>query len=202
MASVAAPYGFQPISGQSGIPNPVRMQNGIANQYTTNIYKGSAVKLVTATGTLQLVTNPGGIPDPIYGIFAGVYYTPLGGRPTVSPYWTAGTNVDTTQDFMVYIWPAWLPDTRWRVQADGPVGQALMGSQFLVTNPTAGNTTTGLSGQTVGAAGAGAGVQGQFALTEFFDNNGIYDTIGDAFTDLICTIALPQVGLGNQKSIG
>ena len=53
----------------------------------SNIFKFQPIKLVAATGTLQAVTNPGGTPDQIYGIFAGVEFTPLGGRPTVSPFW-------------------------------------------------------------------------------------------------------------------
>ena len=49
-------------------------------------------------------------------------------------------------------------------------------------------------------AGVAAGAQGQFALMEF--EGAASETIGDAFTDLICTCAFPQVGLGSQTSIG
>ena len=46
------------------------------------------------------------------------------------------------------------------------------------------------------------GSQGQLALTEF--DTAVGDPLGggDAFTDLICTVAYPQVGFGAQKSIG
>lgn len=200
MSLVAAPYGLQPISSQVGIPRPLRMPLGIASGYAANIFKYSAVTLVPATGVLNAVTNPGGVPQGIFGIFAGVEYTPVGGRPAVSPFWASGTVYDPTYDMFVYLWPAWTPDTRFRVQADGSVAQPLMGQQFNITNPAAGNTATGLGACTVGAAGIGQGAQGQFALIEF--DNGINETPGDAFTDLVVTIALPQIGFGPQPSIG
>lgn len=200
MSLTSAPYGIQPISDQTGIARTERMPLGIANQYNANIFKWNAVKLVN--GTLQAVTNNGGVPDQIYGLFMGVEYTPLGGRPAVSPFWPAGTNYDATQNMFVYFWPAWIPGTRFQVQADGSVAQALMGAQFNITNLAAGNTVTGLGQCTVGAAGVNANSQGQFTLVEFATLVGDPDGGGDAYTDLIVTTAYPQVGLGSQKSIG
>ena len=202
MAATSSPYGIQPVSDQSGIVRPLRMPNGILNQYNSNIFKWQAVTLDPATGTLQAVTNPGGTPQPLFGIFLGAEFTPLGGRPTESPFWPAGTNVTTAENFFVYVWPCWIPGTRFKIQADGSVAQTLMGSQFNITNLAAGSTQTGLSTCTVGAAGVPAASQGQFTLVEFGTDVGDPDGGGDAFTDLICTIAYPQVGLGPQKSIG
>ena len=215
MALFSSPYGFKPISDQSGFaPRPVRLpynpgvSGGIASGQVGNIFKYQPVAINTATGTIVPVTNPGGVPQKIYGIFSGVEYTPLGGRPAVSPYWPSGTVYDPTLDMLVYIWPFWLPSLRFKVQADGSVPQALLGSQFNITNPVAGviNGGVGLSQATVGAAGVGAGAQGQFALTEFATDVAVagqgQSLPGDAFTDLIMTIALPQVGLGIQASAG
>lgn len=196
MAATSTPYGAQMVSDQSGIGRTVRMQNGIQNGLASNIFKFQPIKMVTAgggQGTVAPVTNAGGVPDPIWGIFAGVEYTPQGGRPAVSPYWPSGTTYDTTLDMFVYFWPLWLPNLRIRVQADGSVGQTLLGSSFNFTNLGNGSTATGLSACTVAAAGVAAGSQGQLTLTEF--DNQVGDTIGDAFTDLICTIAYPQVGM-------
>lgn len=200
MASTSSPYGLQPISSQDGVARPIRMPNGIANSLASNIFKYQAVTLNPATGTLIPVTNPGGVPQRIFGVFAGVEYTPLGGRPTVSPFWPSGTTFDPNFDMLVYLWPAWTPAYRFRVQADGAVAQTLMGSQFNITNVSAGSTAVGLSQSTVGAAGVPAGAQGQFALVEF--DVQVNDLIGDAFTDLIVTTAFPQVGFGPQASIG
>src|SRR6266513_1546540 len=128
MSAVSSPYGIQPISGISGIPRSFRMPNGIASGLAANIFKGQAVTISPATGTLVPVTNPGGVPQRIFGIFGGVEYTPSGGRPAVSPFWPSGTVYDSTLDMNVYFWPAWDPGTRFRIQADGAVAQTLFGS--------------------------------------------------------------------------
>ncbi len=200
MAAISSPYGAQLGADQTGNGRPARLANGIANQYGSNIFKWQPVKISATTGTMQAVTNPGGTPDPLFGLFAGVEYTPLGGRPVVSPFWPAGTNVDTTYDFLVYYWPLWIPGSRIYVQADGSVPQALLGASFNFTNLGNGSTSLGLSQCTVGAAGVPAGSQGQLTLVEFGEQVG--STIGDAYTDLICTVAYPQIGFRGQNSIG
>lgn len=208
MAQTSSPYGFQPISSQSGIVRPLRMPNGsIANGFASSMFKFQPVKLVA--GLLQPLTA---VTDPIFGIFAGIEYTPLGGRPAVSPFWPAGTAYDNTgtYDFNVYLWPAWLPDLRLAVQANGSVNQVAMGGQFAVSTATigAGSTSTGLSAASVNATVVPAGTQGQFALVEFApfvsDPASAPGTTagGDPFTDLIVSIAYPQTVSGFQTSIG
>lgn len=201
MSLISNPYGFQPISDQSGELRPVRIPNGIANTLASNIFKFQPVKL--ASGVITPVTA---ITDQIFAIFAGVEFTPLGGRPTESPFWPANTNFDPSYDMFVYVWPAWLPSLRLQVQADGAVAQALLGSQFNISTATIanGSTTIGLSQASVLHGGVAQGTQGQFALTEFAQGNTqtLGSLPGDAFTDLICTIAYPQVGSGYQTSIG
>ena len=197
MASISSPYGAQVVSSQSGIVRPLRIPNGIVSGLSSNIFKFQPVKIATASGTITPVSAG---TDKIFGIFAGVEYTPMGGRPAESPFWPSGAVFDPTYDMFVYVWPAWMPDFRIQIQADGSVAQALLGSQFNFTNLTTGSTSTGLSACTVGAAGVAASSQGQLALVEFA--NSIGDAPGDAYTDLICTIANPQVGFGPQTSIG
>lgn len=202
MASVSSPYGIKVISDQTGVaPRPWRIPNGIASGLASNIFKGQAVKIDPVTGTITPITNPGGTPDQLVGVFDGVDYTPLGGRPTVSPFWPAGQLVNTAEDFLVYLYPLWIPGYRLQVQADGAVAQALLGSEFNLNNLAAGSTFTGLSACTVAAAGVPAGSQGQLTLTEFYDGV-VTDAIGDAFTDLIMTVAYPQLGFRGQNSIG
>jgi hypothetical protein len=197
MASTSSPYGFVPISHQTGTPRTSRMPDAIVSGLAANIFKYQPIKLVS--GYIEPVTAT---TDQIFGIFAGVEYTPTGGRPAVSPFWANGT-VYTTVDWMnVYYWPAWDATLRFQVQADGAVAQALMGSQFNIANPTAGSTATGLSAANVLHAGVAGSSQGQFFLEEFF--TGVNDPVNgnDAYTDLIVGIAYQQVGPGYQTSIG
>lgn len=196
MASTATPYGFQPISHLSGTPRTVRMPFGIASAYGANIFKYQPIKLVS--GLIQAVTAT---TDQIFGIFAGVEFTPSGGRPAESPFWPTGQTYDTGYDMFVYFWPAWDPALRLQVQADGAVAQALMGSQFNVATPTAGNTTTGLSAAAVLHAGVAAASQGQFFFEEFAPLVGDSPP-NDLFADLIVGVSYQQVGAGYQTSIG
>lgn len=201
MAATANPYGVRVISDQGGFAaRPWRIPNGIASGLASNIFKGQPVKLSTVTGTITPCTNPGGTPDQVLAIFDGVDYTPTGGRPTISPFWPAGATFLASDDMLVYLYPLWIPGYRLQVQADGAVAQALLGSGFNFTGLGNGSTTSGYSACTVGAAGVAAGSQAQVALTEF--STDIASTIGDAFTDLICTVAFPQVGFRGQNSIG
>ncbi len=210
MSAVSSPYGIQPIASQGGIARTLRMPLGIPSGLAQQISKFQAVTLdvVTNPGTLLPVTNPGGVPQKIFGIFAGVSFTPLGGQPTDLPYWPSGAVYDSSQDMLVYVWPASDPLLRYMVQADGSVAQTLMGSQFNITNPTANNTPPGVSLCTVGAAGVAAASQGQFVLEEFLPAVGDPASQpgaaagGDAFTDLIVRIAYPQISGGFQASIG
>lgn len=208
MSAVQAPYGFQPISSQSGFIRPLRMPLGIANTLSSNIFKWQPVKL--ASGVITPVTAT---TDQIFGIFAGCEYTPVGGRPAVSPLWPASTTYDTGYDMFAYVWPAWLPDLRLLVQADGSVSQASFGGQFNILAGSgtdgiaSGNTTTGLSLAGVNHTVVAGSSQGQFALVEFAPL--VNDPAsapgasgGDAFTDLIVTIAYPQIVGGFQTSIG
>lgn len=208
MSATQGAYGFQPISSQSGIVRPLRLPLGIANSLASNIFKYQPVKL--ASGVITPVT---GTTDAIFGIFAGCEFTPSGGRPTESPFWPSGTTYDTTFDMFAYVWPAWLPDLRLLVQANGSVAITAFGQQFNIVagagtgGIAAGSTSTGLSAAAVNATPPGTGQQGQFALVEFAPL--VNDPAsapgstpaGDAFTDLIVTVARQQIVGGIQTSI-
>lgn len=201
MPSTASPYGIQVISDQVGVtPRPMRIVNGIASGLASNIYKGQPVKMNPATGTITPVTNPGGTPDALFAVFDGVYYTPVGGRPIDTPIWSSGTVWDTGYDMFVYVYPLWLPSTRIQVQADGSVAQTALGQGFNLNALSSGNTTTGQSTCSVDSTGVAAGSQAQLAFIEFA--NGINDSIGDAYTDMIFTVAYPQIGFRGQNSTG
>lgn len=200
MASTSSPYGLQPISDGVGTPRTLRIPYGITSGLASNIFKFTPVFINVTYGTVTPCTAT---TDKIFGVFAGVEYTPTGGRPTVSPLWASGTTYDSSLDMFVYIWPAWNVSTRWQIQADGAVAQPLLGSGFNLSNFTAGNTSTGLSGVTAAYAGVAVGggsATAQVTLQEFAPQ--VNDAIGDAYTDLIVTITYPQIGFQGSFSIG
>lgn len=193
MATTAAPYGFQPINHLAGTPRLIRMTGGIASGQSGAIYKFQPIKLVA--GFISPVTAS---TDPIYGIFAGVTYTPTSGSPIDTNQWPSGQTYVSTNDVYVYYWPAWDPSLRLRVQADGAVAQALMGSQFNVAS-VSGSSTSGLSQASVANAGVTTTYQGQFFFYEYEESP--TSTPGDAYTDLIVGVAYPQIGPAGQNSI-
>ena len=138
--------------------------------------------------------------DKIFGVFMGVYYTPPGGQPTPSAIWPSGGTYSTTDDMFVWVVPAWVPGMRFQIQADGTVAQALLGSQFNLSNFAAGSTQVGLSNCTAAFAGVAGASQGQLVLEEFYP--GVSSAIGDAYTDLIVGVSYPQIVGGFQTSIG
>ena len=201
MASTSSPYGFVPISHQSGTPRPVRIPFGIASGLASNIFKYQPVTMIkpTATSNAGTITPVTATTDLIFGIFAGVEFTPVGGRPTESPLWASGQTYDTGYDMFAYIWPCWDTSLRFQVQSTGSIPQTNLGGEFNTANFSNGNTTTGLSACGVGAVVAAAS-QGQWFFTEFATN--INSAIGDAYTDMIVGCALPQVGYAPITSKG
>lgn len=197
MSATSSPYGLMPCSDQIGTIRPLRIPLGIASGLASNIFQFQPVFMAIATGTITPCTAT---TDKIFGIFDGVEYTPSGGRPVVSRYWPSGTTYDSNQMMNVYVWPAWIPSMRFQVQADGTVAQALLGSGFNLANFSSGSTFTGQSQCNVLHAGVGAGSQAQLALVEF--GTGLNSLVGDAFTDLIVSVAYPQIVSGFQTSIG
>lgn len=197
MSATSSPYGLIPQSDMTGTPRTLCLPAGIASGLASNIFKYQPVKLDIVHGTITPITAT---TDQIYGVFAGVEYTPTGGRPTVSPFWPASATWDSTLMMNAYIWPAWLPGLRFVLQADGTVAQALYGSGFNFSNFSAGSTTTGQSQITAAHAGVAASSQAQVALVEFY--TGLSSTVGDLYTDLIVSIAYPQVVSGYQVSVG
>ncbi len=193
MAITAAPYGFMPISHSAGTPRSICMTGGIASGQSGNIFKFQPIKLVA--GFISPVTA---ITDPIFGIFAGVSYTPVGAQPTDSPMWPSTQTYVSNMDMLVYYWPAWDPALRLQVQADGAVAQALMGSQFNIAS-VSGSSISGLSAASVLSGGVTTTYQGQFFFHEYVQSP--TSTPGDAFTDMIVGVAYPQVGPAGQNSI-
>src|SRR5882672_7264616 len=117
MSSVSTPYGLLPVSSQVGTPRTRCLKNGIASGLAANIFKGEAVMLDAANGTVTPITAT---TDRIWGVFAGVEYTPTGQRPVVSPFWPSGSTYVAGLDRMdVYIWEATDPTLNWLIQADG-----------------------------------------------------------------------------------
>jgi hypothetical protein len=171
MSSVAAPFGLQPVFKSGGIVASTPLENTIADGYAVTILQGAPVK-IGANGVLELAAAG----ERAVGVFEGVQYTPLVGRPVVDNKWIASTALKAgTTAVAKYTRD---PYTTYEIQANAAVTQNMMGQQMDWTAATSGNTTTGLStvALDVASSAANAGLR-IVGLAPGPDN-----AWGDAFT--------------------
>lgn len=176
MSSTSAPFGFRASFHPSGQMRPKAYT--IASTYAANIFAGDPVKLVDA-GTIQLGTSDGtrsGTTDGILllGIFAGVEYIDVTGKPTVSNFWPTGITA-TNIVAWVYDDPETLFDVQYNNPSPGTTVQTAVGEEcdWTVASP-GGSTSTGLSNTLLTAIQA---TSGQFQITAFhgFPNDSLTD---------------------------
>lgn len=140
MTAVSAPFGFRAIYHPSGTVRPEEYTNALTSGYSNNILENQPVKLLD-TGQIAEVS---GTSDEFIGTFAGVTYTPVNGRPTLSNFWPAAATTQANTELLVYYTSD--PWITYEIQTDGTVPQAgTVGSGTNFTNLTAGSTLTGLS---------------------------------------------------------
>ena len=182
MATTAQTYGLIPAYHPSGQARATEYT--IAATYTTAIYQGALVKLVTAGG----IENGDGSTDAI-GVFAGCTYVDPTGKPRYSPNWpgiASCTNIrakvydDQQNVFKVGV----------SANASGYTAAAI-GDQVDLANNTAGNAATGRSTASVAAAAVGAGTQAQLRVVGFV-NSEPYDATTNPFPELLVQIAQHQ----------
>lgn len=191
MSAVSAPFGLRPSFHPSGTVRPRVLANGIPSGYANNIFQGQPVKLVTA-GQIQEVSSTS---DEFVGSFAGVTYTPVGGRPAISNWWPGATTLQSNSPLDAYFYDD--PLIEYEIQADGSVAQTAVAGGTNFSNLTAGSTLTGLSQCTCSATilGSGTAQLRVVNISPYPDNNW-----GDAFVILRVLIALHQY-TGNKAVI-
>lgn len=183
MSSTSAPYGFRPSFHNSGQMRPKAYT--ITSAYAANIFSGDPVKL-TSDGVIQLGTSDGtrsGTTDGItlLGIFAGVQYLDATGKPTISPFWPAGT---TGTNIVAWVYDD--PETLYDVQYANPGTPGTTSVQTAVgaecdwrVDTPGGSTQTGLSNTYLTATQV---TSGQFQITGFaYDIN---DSLTDAYVNV------------------
>jgi hypothetical protein len=146
MSATNAPFGLRPVYHPTGLDRAIALANGITSGYNQNLLKGQPVELSGGV----IVRSDG--TDTIQGAFDGVEFTDTTGRRRVSNYWPASTSAT---NIVAYFYQD--QQIVYEIQSDGPVSQTAIGSQFDITNPYAGSTTTGLSAATMSSSGTTSG---------------------------------------------
>lgn len=180
MATVAQPYGFEPVVvGSAGYNTQGFGQFAIASGYAVNVFYGDAVKQV-ASGTIERVAD--GAADIPMGVFLGAEYT---GDPALNyrlwgQYWPAGTTGTGINAPNVKVLDN--PDAYFKIQADGAVTQADVGLNAGIVL-TAGSTATGKGKMALDQSTLATTATLPLRVVGFW--SGPESTPGDAFTDVI-----------------
>lgn len=193
MVATSAPFGFKPSWHPSGQIRARALPGGISAAYANSIYSNQPVALTTA-GVLNEITGTG---VDFVGVFAGVEYTPTGGRPTVSPNWPGGTSF-VAGSLVAYYYED--PLIQYMVQADGSLAQTSIGDQANITNFTA--NALGYSQATLSSSLAGAGSQAQWRIESLVPDPAPSgpNAWGDAYTVVLVSIARHQY-ISNKVAI-
>lgn len=196
MAKVANPYGLRPLRRVDGLPYAGQTrQMKIASGYNTTILTGDLVA-IGASGTIEKVTGTTTAAAGTVGVFMGVQL--FTGGPTAvaypfSPTWVAGT---VEADARAYVIDD--PGVAFLIQANAPVTQDMLGSNFGIEHPSAGDYPFSRIALDVDTAGTTAALP--LRLIDFLD--GPMSKVGDEFTDVIVKINQGVHTYTNSTGVG
>ncbi len=145
MSSTASPYGLAPVNHPSGVVRPFAMS--ILTGYATAIYQNQPVKII-ASSTGEGTIGAAAVNDRFIGTFQGVEWTDSDGRRRVSNKWTGAT---AGTDIVAYVTID--QSITYQIQSNAALAVTDIGKQFDFS-AASGNTTTGLSSQTLDVASA------------------------------------------------
>jgi hypothetical protein len=141
MGTINAPFGMEPIYHPSGFIRPATLPlTKTLAEATPTLYQNMPVS-IDATGRLAAAVNG----SDFIGVFQGVEFTYLDGRPAVSNQWINGTSVKDLGLQSARFYFTRDPGIIYRIQASAACAIDDIGEQGNFTNISSGNSTTGLS---------------------------------------------------------
>lgn len=141
MGTINAPFGMRPIYHSSGYIRPATLKlNKTLSEATPTLFQYQPVA-IDATGRLASAVNG----SDFIGVFMGVEYTDITGRPALSNQWVNGTVVRDLGADSARFYFTRDPYIVYQIQASQAMAADDIGEQAAFLNATAGNTTTGLS---------------------------------------------------------
>ena len=161
MANKDAAFGFRPVRHLTG-GEIKRSQYKIAANYNTAIYKGQAVKAVTAGGIEAAAAG-----NVVLGIFYGCFYTdPTTKKPTFRDHFPASLSPG---DGIAFV--ADDPNQLFIAQQDSAAANIVAADLNLNADLVfgAGSTTTGMSGVEIDSSSKNTTAALQVRLIDFYD---------------------------------
>lgn len=182
MAKVFNPYGLRPVRRVDGMPYAGQIRHlKIASGYGETLLMGDLVA-TGSDGTLVKVDGTTTIPANTVGIFMGVTLFTGGPHAVAYPFaptWAAGTVEADARGHVVDD-----PGVSLLIQANGPVTQDMIGSNFGIEHPEdEEGVVRPFSGIALDVATAGTAATLPFKLVDFYP--GPQNAPGDEFTDVI-----------------
>jgi len=181
MATVAAPYGAEPVGtlSASGSYSGKIRHMPIATTYNTAIFYGDYVKLVAA-GTVEKASFTTTVAAGICGVFVGCAYTdPTTGQMTFAQQWPAS---NAATDAVAYVNDD--PQLLCKMQADEAIAQTGLGNNVAAIM-TAGSTAIGRSKNALDGDSINTTNTLPLRIIDFVD--GPTSAVGDTYTDCLVT---------------
>jgi|TARA_R100001086_G_scaffold6237_2_gene3893 hypothetical protein len=147
MANIDASFGLRPYkmtgdgSNSSGITTFPIQTTGTAGTSST-IFQGTPV-IPLANGLIDIVGAAAGGTVPILGVFVGVEYTDLNGKPTFTNKYPGTSSLKSSTAAVAHV--SANPDQLFLINCDATVTQAAVHANANFATATSGNSTTGIS---------------------------------------------------------
>ena len=182
MSASASPFGFRPAQHWSGLERarPYVVQA----TYNTAIYKGDPVAYGATTALGTVIAGP--TSGDLLGVLAGIQYSDVSGKPTISDYWPGAVSNATVglgpypfgqAGAIAWVWDD--PYGIFEAQTDGTFASTaniatasaflpgVIGKQMNCVNVSAGSNLTGLSAaKLAGSTITAVAGQAQFRVLE------------------------------------
>jgi len=177
MANPDAPFGFRPVANATG-GTPARLATTkyrLSTAYGTSLFQGDVVK---SDGGGNVVIGTAG--DALLGVFQGVQWVASDGSMKFAKNWVASTaeKAGTVIEAFVHC----DPNAFYEVQSNGTMTRADIGQFVDIDTSTAGDATTGISGQQTSATG---GVEDQFQIVDVIVDKPVRNAAGNQ--DMLAT---------------
>ena len=189
MSATLNGYGLRPVYSNGHLTQSRRIDSGIANSYSTSLYKYQPVA-INSSGQIAAASAAADF----IGVFMGVAYFDASGVFHELNQWIASTAYDTAKP--MYAWVLDDPNQIYQIQADGALASSV-GGQVDFTTATIGSANSSVVGFSVATANASSlstSAQKQLRIMELASTPAMNGTNawGDAYTEVRVQIARHQ----------
>ena len=168
MANSSTPFGFRPFGHRDGSAPTMGLERMIISSgSTSNFLNGDLVGYSSAITPPSIYLTPGASVSPLpSGVFISCqYYSAALGRPI---YDNKITNGSATGDITAFVCTD--PEMQFLVRCSTSVTSTMIGVNFSVSSGAGGNTTTGISGESLDLASMTGASTGQFRMVDLYSN--------------------------------